>query len=86
MLQCFKKLTLIWVGGGGGVILPPCWLSLNNSETVKALTLTFCSIKDVLAEFGIHYSPPVSRYWANVRRVYFRFPDFWSIPYKKKLS
>ena len=24
---------------------PPCWFSLNNSETVKAVTLTFCSIQ-----------------------------------------
>ena len=23
---------------------PACWLSLNNSETVKAVTLAFCSI------------------------------------------
>ena len=31
--------------GGGGEILLPCWFSLNNSETVKALTLAFCSIQ-----------------------------------------
>ena len=35
---------LIWKGGGG-VILPPCWFSFNNSETVKAVTLAFCSIQ-----------------------------------------
>ena len=29
---------------GEGVILPPCWFSLKNSETVKAETLVFCSI------------------------------------------
>ena len=34
-------VTLIWVEG---VILPPCWFSLNNSETVKAVNLAFCSI------------------------------------------
>ena len=33
-------LTLIWVGG----VILPCWFSLNNSETVKATTMTFCSI------------------------------------------
>ena len=32
------------LGGGRGVVLP-CWFSLNNSETVKAVTLTFCSIQ-----------------------------------------
>ena len=32
-------------GGGGGVILPTCWFSLNNSEKVKALTLAFCSVE-----------------------------------------
>ena len=39
-----------WGGGGGkgggvGVILPPSWFSLHNSETVKAVTLEFCSIQ-----------------------------------------
>ena len=35
-----------------------CWFSLNNSETVKAVTLAFCSIqkyfvRDICAKFGI---------------------------------
>ena len=30
---------------GGGVILPTCWFSLNNSETVKAVTMAFYSIE-----------------------------------------
>ena len=30
---------------GGEVILPPCWFSLDNPETVKAVTLAFCSIQ-----------------------------------------
>ena len=33
---------------GGGVILPsppPSWFFLNNSKTVKAVTLEFCSIQ-----------------------------------------
>ena len=30
--------------GGGGVIFT-CWFSLNNSETVKAAALAFCSIQ-----------------------------------------
>ena len=33
------------LGGGGGILPPPCWFSLNNSETVKAITLAFCSIQ-----------------------------------------
>ena len=46
----------------GWVILPSCWFSLNNSETVKAATLAFCSIQlnligDVRAKFGNTYSP-----------------------------
>ena len=37
-------LTSVWVVVvGGGTFFPPCWFSLNNSETVKALTLDFCS-------------------------------------------
>ena len=38
-------LTVIWVCGGN--FTPPspcCWFSLYNSETVKAVTLAFCSI------------------------------------------
>ena len=32
-------LTLIWDN------FLPCWVSLNDSETVKAVTLAFCSIQ-----------------------------------------
>ena len=44
-------------GGGGGVILRLCWFSLNNSETIKAAALVFCSIQehfiwDIRAKFG----------------------------------
>ena len=54
-------LTLIWVGsweeGGGGY----CF-SLNNSETVRAVTLVCCSIHQLFitlirAKFGISQSP-----------------------------
>ena len=31
--------------GGGGIILPPCWYSFNDSETVKAITLAFWNIQ-----------------------------------------
>ena len=49
-------------GGEGGVILPTCWFSLNNSEMVKVATLEFCSIQLHLirnshAKFGNPYSP-----------------------------
>ena len=29
-----------------GVKFTPCWFSLDNSETVKAVTVTFCSIQE----------------------------------------
>ena len=40
----------------------PCWFFLNNSETVKAVTVEFCSIqyhliKDICAKFGISKLP-----------------------------
>ena len=35
------------LGGGGVVILPPCWFSLNNSETVKAVTMTFAAFNNI---------------------------------------
>ena len=31
-------------GGRGDTFTFPCWFFLNNSETVKVVTLTFCSI------------------------------------------
>ena len=57
--------NLSWEGGGsgvgGGVFYPSCWFSRNNSETVKAVTLTFCSIyqhfiRDIHVKFCISYS------------------------------
>ena len=46
-------LTLIRVGGWR-VILPPlphsCWFSLNNLETVKAVTLAFAVFSSILLE------------------------------------
>ena len=43
---------------GRGWFYPRCWFFLNNSETVKAVTLVFCSvqqhfIRDICAKFGI---------------------------------
>ena len=40
-MEFFKLFNL----GRGNVTLPLCWFSLNNSETVKAVTLIFCSIQ-----------------------------------------
>ena len=44
------------------VILPPVGFSLNNSETIKAVSLKFCSIqqrftREVLTKFDIPNSP-----------------------------
>ena len=75
------------LGGGGEVILPlpPCLFSLNISEMVKAVnpgilqySVTFH--RDIHAKFG-SLLVPVSRYWGKLRWGYFRFPDFWSVPY-----
>ena len=38
-------LTLILVWGSGGILTTSSWFSLNNSKTVKAVTLEFCSIQ-----------------------------------------
>ena len=48
--------------GGGVILLPPHWFSVNNSETVEAASLIFFSIqlhllKDVHTKLGIRYSP-----------------------------
>ena len=47
---------------GGGSFTPPSWISLNNSKTVKAITLEIGSIqlhsiRDIHAKFGIHNFP-----------------------------
>ena len=58
-------------GGGNFTPNPPvfhlsrCWFSLNNSKTVKAVTLGFCSIqshsiRDIRAKFGISNLPQSS--------------------------
>ena len=39
-------------GGGDSFTPSPCWYFLNNSETVKAITLAFCSIR--LATFVLN--------------------------------
>ena len=43
----FKGILNPNPGGGGGVILPlpPSWFSLNNSKTVIAVTLKYCSVQ-----------------------------------------
>ena len=57
--------------------LPPsCWFSLNNSATVKAVTLAFWNIqyhfiRNVRAKFGILYSPQSSDIGQNSDREIF---------------
>ena len=51
-------LTLIWVRGS----FTPCWFSLSNSETVKAVIQAICRIqqlfiRNIHAKFGIPNSP-----------------------------
>ena len=81
-------MWLIWVsvcicvGERGVVILPPppCWFSLNNSETIKTLTIR--------AKFGItklFQSPHIEQNSDGGISRYFRFPNFWPITYERKL-
>ena len=70
------------LGGGSNFTPPlPLWFFLNNSETVKAATLAFCSIyqhfiRNIRGKFGI---APVSSYWAKHRR-----PRLINSPYEIK--
>ena len=69
-------LTLIWVEGG---FYSPCWFCLNNSETVKAVTLALCSIqwqfiRDVRTKFGILNSTQSPNIGPNSDRG---ISDFW---------
>ena len=54
---------------GGTNFTPPCWFFLNNSETLNAVTLTFCSIqqnfiRDVCAKVSI----PILTQYQNIRQ------------------
>ena len=78
-LLIFCALILIW--GAELSLLPPplCWLSLNNSETMKAVTSAYCRIlqpfiRDIGAKFGIPNSPQSSDIGQNsdVSLSYFR--------------
>ena len=60
---CVFNSNLGGTGGGEGNFIPLyCWFSLNNSEMVKAVTVTFCSIqklfiRDICTKFGIPNFP-----------------------------
>ena len=50
------------LGGECNFTHPPCWFFLNNSETVKAVALTFCTIQqhfitNIRTKFGIPNLP-----------------------------
>ena len=68
-----------------------CWFSLN-SETIKAVTLAFCSIqqnfiRDVCAKFDIPYLPQTPDIGKSSDGVISDFQIFdQSLIYKKKLS
>ena len=80
-------LTLIFGGGGGGLIPPLDPVPFD---------FPLVTIKRHFAAFSIYWRhwckiwyrllAAVSRYWAKIRWGYFQFLDFWSIPYKRKLS
>ena len=76
-----RTLTLVWLYMCITPSPPPppsCWFSLNNSETVKAVTLAFWNIqyhfiRNVRAKFGIPYSPQSSDIGQNSDRGIFDF-------------
>ena len=64
---------------GWGGDFTPCWFSLNNSETVNAVTLALCSIqehfiRDICTKFGIPNSPQSPDIKKNSDRSIY---DFW---------
>ena len=42
---CFFNMSILKPNLGGGGNFTPCWFSLNNTKTVKAVTLAFCSFQ-----------------------------------------
>ena len=77
-LNIFADFENVWwgwrEGGGGGFYPSCCWFFLNNSETLKAATLVFCSIqyhfvRQVRAKLGIHNStqfPDIGQNFSNL--------------------
>ena len=65
------------------------FFSLNNSKMVRAVTRNFAAFSNILLEIFVpnlvSITCPSLQIWAKLRWGYFRFPDFWSIPYKRKL-
>ena len=83
------KKTCFW-------FLYPRWLKSKNTVQkcvnitlgmVKDITLTFCSIHELfIRDIRFKFKIPKTKYWAKLRRGYFRVWDFCLIPYKQKLS
>ena len=77
---------------GGAVILPPppppIGFPLINGKSCNPGILQHSVIFYGRHSCQIWYPQlaPVSRYWAKLRRGYFGFPDFWSIPYNLVLQ
>ena len=69
--------------GWGGGYFTPCWFFISNS----AVTLASCSI--LLETFvpNLEFlTQPSLQILDKTQTRYFWFPDFWSMPYKRKLS
>ena len=63
-------LTIILVGGRDNFTFSHYWFFLSNSETVKAVTLLFCSIqqhfiRNIPAKFGISNLPQSPDFWGT---------------------
>ena len=43
--EIVERLNPNFGGGGSNFTPPPSWFSLNNSKTVKAITMEICSIQ-----------------------------------------
>ena len=68
-----------------GLILPPCWFSLNNSEIVKALTVTLGSIQHSADNCTIFAIPNSFQSPDIGQNLDSGISDFWSVPYKPKI-
>ena len=70
-----------WVRGGG------CWYPLNNSETVKAVTLVFCNILlEMFVLKLVFLTRPNLQILGKTQTGVFPISGFLVNPYKMKLS
>ena len=74
------KKTVFWF------LCPRWWKSKNTAYKCINLTLRGAKDNPGILQHPLTFDQRNMNYWPKFRRGYFRIPDFYSAPYKQKLS